>query len=221
MATAEYGNSGPTPTLSEVYERALLVHYCHAKNSSGVKARWRTLTRFCDPDTPVTAFRRRQAEDIALAMRCATWKRSTSGAARPYSESSINRVLSLLGKLLSLAHEWEYLPSVPKMPKSRESSTFKRRNLTEEEYVAMLRALCSHPNSRWVAYCDLLRVLWGTGCRMGELVCQWHQVDLTNKALYWEDTKSGYAVGKPMTKDVHEVLTQRRNDWSIQVVPLT
>ncbi|MGC4060121.1 MAG: hypothetical protein QM749_04420 [Aquabacterium sp.] len=197
--------------LQDVYDRALKTHYTKAKDINGVHNRWESLVRFINPNMEVKAITTKVAWDVFLAMKVATWTRGPNGTPHPYSPASINRCMSLLGKLLHFAHaEMDgALSVVPKMPKCSEAKALQRRALRADELVLAVNALDCHPIPSWRACADLLRVLWGTGCRVGELMPKnfaWAQVDFDNESLHWDDTKSGHAVAKPMTVDVRAVL---------------
>jgi integrase len=202
--------------LQDVYDRAIQTHYADAKDLEGVHGRWDTLTRFIDPGIEVKDITTSLARDTFLAMKAGTWTRGPNGTPRPYSAASVNRCMALLGKLLHFAHaEMDGAISVvPKMPKGSEAKGLKRRALRPDEFVQAVNALECHPIPSWRACADLLRVLWGTGCRVGELMPKqfaWAQVDFDNESLHWADTKSGHAVAKPMTADVRAVLKARKD----------
>jgi hypothetical protein len=91
-------------TLEDAYTRALKVHYRDHKDSEGIPGRWATLSRFVDTSQDVKAYNRLTAENVVIAMREATWQRGSNGTPHKYSDATINRCLSLLGKLLMLAH---------------------------------------------------------------------------------------------------------------------
>ncbi|RZI86374.1 MAG: site-specific integrase [Rubrivivax sp.] len=205
----------PAPvTLQDVYDRAIATHYTELKDQRGVQARWATLTRFIAPAMNVKDITPMVARDAFTTMRGATWTRGPLGTPHPYSTATINRCMALLGKLLKFAHmEMDgALSVVPKMPKGIEGRTPKRRAIRPDEFVRMVNALENHENPKWRACADLMRVLWGTGCRVGELMPEhftWAQVDFANESLHWDDTKGGNPVGKPMTEDVYAVLKAR------------
>lgn len=201
--------------LRHVYERAIETHYADSKDFAGVRSRWETLVRFIDPDFPVKAITTATAREAVMAMKAATWTRGANGSPKPYSAATVNRCMALLGRLLRFAHaEMDMAVKViPQMPKGSESKRLKRRALKAPELVQAVLALDGHANPRWRACADLLRVLWGTGCRVGELMPAnfgWSQVDFDNESLHWDDTKGGHPVAKPMTNDVYAVLKARK-----------
>lgn len=201
--------------LHHVFERAMETHYVDSSRPAEVRSRWDTLVRFLDPQLPVKSITTKTARDAMMAMREATWKRGEKGTPHPYSAATVNRCMALLGKLLSFAHaEMDMaLEVVPRMPKLPEGATRKRRAIKAHELVQSVIALDGHENPQWRACSDLLRVLWGTGCRVGELMAEnfgWHQVDFDNESMQWDTTKSGHGVAKPMTADVCAVLKARK-----------
>ena len=203
-------------TLQAVYERAIATHFADKKDLEGVASRWACLTRFIDPYTDVTTITRATARDITLVMKETPRQRLKDGQPTFYTVATINRCMSLLSKLLAVAHmEMDgVLSVVPKMPKSSEGNHFKRRAMTRDEYRKAVQALEAHENPRWSILADILRVLWGTGCRIGELFpknLQWTGVDFANRAIYWDDSKGGNSVGKPMTPEVFSILKARKD----------
>ncbi|MGC4059906.1 MAG: site-specific integrase [Aquabacterium sp.] len=207
----------PSPnvvTIQDVFDRAYETHYADKKDRKGVLQRWKTLSRFLDPQTDVTTITRAVARDVQYAMRKATWTHSKSGEAKPYAMGTINRHLALLGKLMGFAQDEMDIPvRVRRMPKFSEGSHLKRRALKPEEFTLMVSALENHEHAPWRRLVDFLKVLWGTGCRLGEVkpkALQWGSVDFVQRTLYWQDTKSGAAVCKPMNEEVYAILKARR-----------
>ncbi|MGQ0595871.1 tyrosine-type recombinase/integrase [Aquabacterium sp.] len=153
------------------------------------------------------------AEDVLKQLKKATWvhPKAKNKEAKPYTKASINRFMSLLGTMQRYAHKKKYHTSLVQMPKLNEGKDFKRRPLTNAEYEAMRGALKAPPNPDWARFADLLAVLWGTACRLGEVVkLEWAQIDWEANVIIWPDTKGGLPVAKPMNQSVREVLKARR-----------
>lgn len=207
--------SSKVVTIFDVFERAYETHYADKKDRKGVLQRWGTLSRFLNPNTDVTTITRAVTRDVQFAMRKATWTYGNSDEHRPYAMATINRNMSLLGKLLAFAQDEMDIPvRVRRMPKFSEGANLKRRALRADEFTLMVAALENHKHASWRRLVDFLKVLWGTGCRLGEVkpkALQWGNVDFVERTLYWPNTKSGAAVCKPMNDEVFAILKARRD----------
>src|SRR5262249_47839422 len=111
-----------------------------------------------------------------------------SATERPLTAAAINRPLSLLRHLLSLAHdEWGVLDAVPKIKLEKEPKG-RLRWLKPDEAMKLLAACRKSKNK---ALADLVEFTAFTGLRQGEaLGLTWHRVDRARGVIRLEVTKS-------------------------------
>lgn len=127
-------------------------------------------------------------------------------------ESEYNRVnrINILRGFSSYLQLLEYNSFIPKLPKTR--STFMPHIFTSSEMNAIFRECDCLRNSRKCTYsvfCTmpaLIRVLYGTGIRIGEAAKLLHKdVDLVRGILTLRETKNGCDRIVPMSLSVREV----------------
>jgi len=101
-------------------------------------------------------------------------------------QSTVNRDLAILWKMLNLAVEWNYLEDgqVPKIRMFSERDNIKERILTADEESRLFDASAEHLR-------PVLRVALHAGLRRGEILnLTWRQVDLKARMIRVEHTKS-------------------------------
>lgn len=122
------------------------------------------------------------------------------------SEKTVNRRLSVLSRMLSWAHQRDWLSRVPHIQKYREKPG-RLRWQTPEEEGAMIRGLRELGRDDLA---DLVSVLADTGCRRSELLAlEWDDVD-DGWIRLWE-TKGGTSRSVPLTKRALEIIHSRRD----------
>lgn len=102
-------------------------------------------------------------------------------------ESTVNRDLAIMRKMLNLAIDWNYLKQNPvrKVKFFSEKDNLKERILTEVEEIRLLETSSKHLRS-------ILIVALNTGMRRGEILnLKWSQIDLNSRRIRVEKTKSG------------------------------
>jgi integrase len=102
-------------------------------------------------------------------------------------KSTLNRDLSCLKKMFNKAIDWNYLSENPlrKVKMFSEKDSVRERILSENEEARLLEESSEHLRS-------IIVVALNTGMRLGEILnLQWNQVDLRNKRIQVEKTKSG------------------------------
>jgi len=117
-------------------------------------------------------------------------------------KSTINRDISCLKKMLNKAVDWEYLSTNPalKIKQFSENDNFRSRVLTVEEEKVLLDNCVDHVKS-------MVILSLHTGMRKGEILdLRWEQVDLQNKQIRVEKTKSGKIRYIPMNHDLYLIL---------------
>lgn len=198
-------------SLSDAFTELKVSHYQDTKDYDNVCGRFQTLTRFISGDTPVTAIDRCAVDSLVVMMRQATYTRKTGGTEYPYSPTTVNRVLALLGFILNRMKDKGVLKDVPTMPKKREEG--RTRFITEVEEEAMFSALQNSSNPNHQRCLRLFRFLTDTGCRMGEATgLEWQYVFWDHNLIVLDDTKSGKDVGKAMTDSVRSILLTELNE---------
>ena len=207
------------PTLEVIFERARNEHFKFLKDVYGVDSRWATLTKYLEASTIVSSITTKTSRALIQAMRDGSYQRGPDGPHYKYTDSSINRVLALLSKILALAEEWEVIPASPKLARLAVSDAFKRRPITREEEQMLVEALQGHANPRWAAYAPLVTFLGLTGCRMGEVVDRdgWQGIHLgAHPSMYLWDTKSGKDVTKPLVAEAVAILKAQKDAGDVR-----
>jgi len=121
---------------------------------------------------------------------------------RGNSESTCNRYLALLKKVLNLAIEEGYLETNParRVKLFSEQNTIRERILTKEEEIRLLAASAPHLRS-------ILILALNTGMRRGEILnLKWRNVDFQMDSLVVERTKSKKVRHVPMNEAVRNEL---------------
>ena len=120
------------------------------------------------------------------------------------SEKTVNRRLAVLSRMMTWAHQREWLARKPHIPKFKEK-VGRLRWQTPEEEDTMIRLLTEGGRDDLA---QLVAVLADTGCRRSELLeLEWENVDGTWIRL-WE-TKGGTSRSIPLTKRAQEILNDR------------
>jgi integrase len=145
--------------------------------------------------------------------------------AKGNSDSTINRKVSALSKVLKMAVDRGGLAALPKMPRQRKERVGRIRFISDAEEAAM---------AKWCQYTcetddfwDALCVLIDTGMRRGELL-NLRPVDVDLKTgvimVYGTEgkgTKNGSIRSVPMTKRVKRVMERQTNTTSAVVFDLS
>ncbi len=120
------------------------------------------------------------------------------------ANATINRKLSALSKMLSVAVDLGVIDNKPKMPKFKEPQS-RFRWFSVEEQSLMEEAL---DHLGCPEYCGLVRVLLDTGMRCGELFgLTWAGVQ--GNLIVLEDTKNGKSRSIPMTNTVRGIVEEQ------------
>ena len=132
--------------------------------------------------------------------------------AKGNSDSTVNRKISALSKLLKTAVDHGGLAAMPRMPKQRREKVSRIRMITEVEEERLLSTLTAFGCTEMAA---AVAVLIDTGMRRGELLnLRPQDVDLTNGIIMvygteGKGTKNGKIRSVPMTKRVRSVMQGR------------
>lgn len=146
---------------------------------------WRVVTELGE-GTPVSDLNFQRLVDLVKDWRC-----------RGLSQSTINRRLSALSAMLTLAVDMKWIPNKPKIPYGREKKK-ERRYITQEEEVAILAHLTGK-------FHDIVVMAVDTGLRLSELInLRWR--DLSQNALSVVKSKNEQARRLPMTSRVRELV---------------
>lgn len=121
------------------------------------------------------------------------------------SKSRVNRNLDLIKKLFSLAVDWQYLEESPARKVKRfPVFNVRERILDQGEEVRLLKA--SAPHLR-----PVLLALLNTACRKSEiLTMKWSQIDLQQRQIRVEQTKTGRDRVIPINSVLFNVLQTLR-----------
>jgi len=124
------------------------------------------------------------------------------------SNSTANRYLGLMGRMYSLANEWQVYDKNPahRVKKVPENAP-RERFLSREEIGRLLEALDASPSR---AAADALKFLILTGLRKNEaLQLEWRRVNLADGTVYLAQTKSGKPRTVVLNTPARELLQQR------------
>jgi len=119
------------------------------------------------------------------------------------SPDSINKVLSILKAVLGYAKMTGYIRENPVEAIEKVKTYQRKRYLKLEEYNRLLLTAKGYLR-------EMIITAVQTGMRKAELLgLKWGSVDLVNKILTLEKTKSGYPRYIPLTSEVFELLTKK------------
>lgn len=122
---------------------------------------------------------------------------------RPRSPATVNRELSILSKIFSLAFEAELVDENPcrRVKKLRAASLF-GHCLTTEEEEALFAAL---DGGEWVS--NIVLFALHTGMRRSEIFSlRWFDIDTTRETIHVRQSKNGKARAVPMNETVKALL---------------
>lgn len=186
-------------TLAQAANKTFSLIWRGTADEEGQRIRVRHLEEFFGRDCLLTAITPERVVEF----------REWAEARHRNSQSTINRKVCALSRILRTAFELGKLTQVPKIHISREKNT-RLRFLTPEEEVQTLETFRLLTSTDHV---DAFIVLLDTGFRLGEL---WKvQADNINPvtgtvSLWHGETKNGLARTVPMTSRVREILLRRR-----------
>ncbi len=122
------------------------------------------------------------------------------------SGTTANHMVRLLGRMLRLAQEWEYLKVVPTMPKKfREKA--RERFLSRDELGRFLRALDEIEDTGSVS---AIRLLLYTGCRKTEILSlPKKHVNLDEGTIFLGETKTGQSRTVHLSEIAKKVLAEQ------------
>jgi integrase len=134
---------------------------------------------------------------------------------RPRSPATVNRELSILSKIFSLAFDAELVDENPcRRVKKLRITNLSGYCLTDGEEKALFEALAE---STWVGQIVLFAL--HTGMRRGEIFnLKWFDIDATREAIHVRQSKNGKARAVPMNETIKSLL-QGLPKTSEQVFP--
>ena len=183
-------------TLGELAERAWPKFWANTKTPGPHRSNLNKVLEGFGADRQVHRITTGMIEDQADA-----W------VAEGTSEKTVNRRLSTLSRMMTWAHQREWLTKRPHIPKFKEKAG-RLRWQTQEEEATMIRLLREQGRDDLA---DLVAVLADTGCRRSEILeLDWENVDGTWIRL-WE-TKGGISRSNPLTQRAHGIIEARRSE---------
>jgi len=127
---------------------------------------------------------------------------------------SVNRMLSLIHRMLKLANEWNFTPQSFANPaagiRKLKENNHRERYLSKEELDSFIIACDAEP-SRTAANALKLAVL--SGMRIGEIVsATWKNLDITNEqgSLFLPHTKSGFSRSVILNQAALKVILEQK-----------
>ena len=122
--------------------------------------------------------------------------------------STVKRIVSTLGRMLTVALEERWISDRPKLPHVHEPAK-EARFLSEDELTEMFQALLTISQAAH----DLAVFLLWTGCRVGEaLSLTWDNVDLDRGQVTFTRTKSNKNRSVPIPERALHVMKTRHAD---------
>ncbi len=122
------------------------------------------------------------------------------------SEATCNRYMALVSSILHYAHELEWIPAVPKIPKGREDNA-RIRWITREQADRLVAELPPH-------LALMAEFTLQTGLRRANVTgLMWSAVDLGRRmaTVDPEDAKAGRAIGVPLNDKAVKILREARS----------
>jgi len=182
-------------TLGELADKAWTKFYASTRTPAPHRSNLNKVLEAFGPEHPLDRLTAGMIEDQADA-----W------VAEGTSEKTVNRRLSTLSRMLTWAHQREWIAKVPHIQKYREKPGRLRWQTPAEEaeMIRLLRELGKDDLA------DLVACLADTGCRRSELLgLEWDDVD-DGWIRLWE-TKGGSSRSIPLTQRAREILASRRD----------
>ena len=131
-------------------------------------------------------------------------------ANRKLSNATVNRFLATIKRIMSIAHQRDWIDKVPHL-QMREEAKVRVRFLTKEQARGLIAAV----NHDWLR--DLIVFALGTGMRQGEIFSlRWSNVNLDKRMCWIEgaDAKSGHARAVPLNDEAYDLLVSLRGKHS-------
>lgn len=118
---------------------------------------------------------------------------------KPRSPATVNRELSILSRIFSLAHEYGFTDENPcSRVKRLRIDNLRERCLTDEEERALFDAL---GDAEWVKH--IVTIALHTGMRRGEIFnLKWFDLDFTRECIHIRQSKNGRARVVPMNETI-------------------
>ncbi|MBA3320474.1 MAG: site-specific integrase [Pyrinomonadaceae bacterium] len=140
---------------------------------------------------------------LATPLRVQGKKPEPNKPRRPRSPATVNRELSILPKIFSLAFDAELVDENPcRRVKNLRITNLCGHCLTTEEEQSLFAALAG---SEWVSHIVLFAS--HTGMRRGEIFnLRWFDIDLTRETVHVRQSKNGKARAVPMNETIKSLL---------------
>ena len=146
-------------------------------------------------------------QDITL-QRIEEFKMMKGKTCKP---ATVNRYLSQIHKMLSLAYDWGWVTSIPRIHKEQENNQRDRWATKEEESLLLGKAPV------WLS--QIILFLVDTGCRISEcLDLLWDDVDLDRKTILIRKSKNNTKRVIPMTDRVYNLLKEKKDNATYPLV---
>lgn len=182
-------------TLNHAYEQTCEHVWIHAKGSQHCMNNGRMALRYFGEDTPLAAITAGEVD---------TWIKSMRDGQQ--GNSTINRKLSALSKMMRFAISRGGLDHRPPIPRLKEPPG-RTRIVTPEEEERIFRLLKEWKLSEESA---LIAVLLDTGMRISEVRhLKEKDIDLKTRLIHIWLTKNDNPRSVPMTQRVHDILAAR------------
>jgi integrase len=193
------GNSSPVVTsgitLGQLYVLACKMKWNDCKSAEKLQINARLVRDYLGADLQVSQVTPEKIRNMTLHFA----ETGNSGA-------TINRKLSTLSVMMTLAENEGFINATPKMPRRRESE-HRIRYMTPEEEQASL-AFCQSRGLDTLA--DFIQIAIDTGFRRGELLgLRFTDCQGTAAILHADATKSGRARAVPLTQRVRAIIARR------------
>jgi len=194
--SAQASNRGLPRTLDDLRDYTYRTVWAGSKSEDTALLNSGAVVKAIGPRTMIE-----DIDKVSIDLAVAEWKRLGN------SNGTINRKLSALSKMLTVAEELGVIDRKPSIKKSKENQG-RIRWYTDEEQLRIMR-MFNHMG--FPEYGGIVRVLLDTGMRCGELFSlEWE--DIQDNLIVLSDTKNSSPRSIPMTEEVSRIINSQEFD---------
>ncbi|QDP45929.1 MAG: putative integrase [Prokaryotic dsDNA virus sp.] len=192
--SAQASNRGLPRTLDDLRDYTYRTVWAGSKSEDTALLNSGAVVKAIGPRTMIE-----DIDKVSIDLAVAEWKRLGN------SNGTINRKLSALSKMLTVAEELGVIDRKPSIKKSKENQG-RIRWYTDEEQLRIMR-MFNHLG--YPEYGGIVRVLLDTGMRCGELFSlEWE--DIQDNLIVLSDTKNSSPRSIPMTEEVSRIINSHQ-----------
>ncbi len=170
--------SNEVPLFKDFAEQCMTTYFAVENRPRTFREKQRMLKRSLLPifgDMRVDEIGGREVAEFKATRRATKTRQGT-----PLTPKTVNEELSLLSKILKLAHEWEVIDRLPPLKRLRQPPT--KFDFLDFDEAERLIAAAKHATSPWNA---MVPIACWTGLRLSELRgLKWDDVDLVARRIH-------------------------------------